>query len=82
MVGIAIADNGPGIPDQDRARVFEPFFTTKTDGKGTGLGLSIVRNIVEQHGGEIHLGASKLGGAEFSCLFRAVTGPRGSGIPD
>ena len=81
-IAVSVADNGPGVPEGDRARVFEPFYTTKSDGKGTGLGLSIVRNIVEQHGGEIRLTPSNLGGAEFTCLFSAASGRRDSGNPD
>lgn len=64
-IALEIGDSGPGVPPADRARIFEPFFTTKPDGKGTGLGLSIVRNIVEQHRGEISVGESHLGGALF-----------------
>src|SRR6185312_5634226 len=62
---LEVADSGPGIRDDDRDKIFEPFFTTKPDGKGTGLGLPIVRNIVEQHRGEIVVGRSDLGGASF-----------------
>jgi two-component system NtrC family sensor kinase len=50
---LRVADNGRGIPQEHLKQVFEPFFTTKSEGEGTGLGLSIVRNIVEQHRGEI-----------------------------
>lgn len=64
-IALEIGDSGPGVAPADRARIFEPFFTTKPDGKGTGLGLSIVRNIVEQHRGEISVGESHLGGALF-----------------
>ena len=52
---IEISDNGCGISDADRERIFEPFFTTKPTGKGTGLGLAIARNIVTDHGGQLHL---------------------------
>jgi len=78
VIGIAISDNGPGIAATHREKVFEPFFTTKTDGKGTGLGLSIVRNIVEQHGGEIRVDEARQGGAEFTCLFPTVSVAPGS----
>lgn len=52
-VVLTVTDTGRGIPEENLGRVFEPFFTTKGEGHGTGLGLSIVRNIVEQHRGEI-----------------------------
>jgi signal transduction histidine kinase len=62
---IEVGDSGPGIREEDRERIFEPFFTTKPDGKGTGLGLPIVRNIIEQHRGQISVARSDLGGAAF-----------------
>jgi two-component system NtrC family sensor kinase len=52
-VRVKVADNGPGIPEEARARVFDPFFTTKPEGKGTGVGLSLCRSIVAAHGGAI-----------------------------
>jgi signal transduction histidine kinase len=51
---VAIADSGPGVPDDVLPHVFEPFFTTKDVGRGTGLGLDISRRIVvDRHGGDI-----------------------------
>ncbi|MDA0141995.1 ATP-binding protein [Solirubrobacter deserti] len=53
-VRVDIADNGPGIPEDVRARIFDPFFTTKAPGSGTGMGLDTARRIVEQrHGGSL-----------------------------
>jgi signal transduction histidine kinase len=72
-VHIEVCDSGPGVPDGDRDKIFEAFYTTKPDGKGTGLGLPIVRNIVEQHGGEISVGRSEeLGGAVFRVVLPIV----------
>ena len=48
---IAIADQGPGIPDDQRERLFDPFFTTKVN--GTGLGLAVSQRIIHAHGGRI-----------------------------
>ncbi len=60
---IAIRDTGPGIPEEDKARLFTPYFSTKR--KGTGLGLAIVSRILEEHGGSIHLDESYDKGAGF-----------------
>jgi PAS domain S-box-containing protein len=71
-VVLEVADSGPGIAEDDREKIFEPFFTTKSDGKGTGLGLPIVRNIVDQHRGEIRVSRSDLGGAAFRVILPIV----------
>lgn len=48
---LTVADNGIGIPTQDRQRIFEPYYSTKEG--GTGLGLSIVKRVIEDHNGYI-----------------------------
>jgi signal transduction histidine kinase len=52
-VVVRVTDDGPGVPEEIRARIFDPFFTTKPVGKGTGLGLDIARRLVRHHQGEI-----------------------------
>jgi two-component system sensor histidine kinase TctE len=52
---VTVTDNGPGIPEADRARVFERFVRATDHGEGCGLGLAIVRDIVAQHGGTVDL---------------------------
>lgn len=52
---LTVADDGPGIPDADRARIFEPFFTSRRAAGGTGLGLPIARSLLASHGGTIAL---------------------------
>jgi Signal transduction histidine kinase regulating C4-dicarboxylate transport system len=64
-VRITFHDNGPGLPENVRARLFEPFFTTKAAGVGLGLGLTISEGIVRQFGGELRAGNRPEGGAEF-----------------
>jgi PAS domain S-box-containing protein len=51
-VVVSIADNGRGIPRENRKRLFEPFFTTKGN-KGNGLGLWVSQGIARKHGGKI-----------------------------
>jgi signal transduction histidine kinase len=56
---IVVEDEGPGIPEHDRARVFEPFVrleaSRNTETGGSGLGLTLVKAIAEGHGGKIEL---------------------------
>ena len=62
---LIIEDTGPGISAHVASRIFERFFTTKQVGKGTGLGLWIVRQIIEEHGGQIRAENAASGGARF-----------------
>ncbi|RMF57413.1 MAG: hypothetical protein D6746_11110 [Bacteroidetes bacterium] len=70
QVAIRVADNGPGIPDEVKAKIFEPFFTTKPTGSGTGLGLSLSHDIVTQgHGGTLTVESAPGQGATFVVRF-------------
>lgn len=51
---ISVIDDGPGVPERDRARIFDRFYRTGASGEaGRGLGLAIVRQIVETHRGTV-----------------------------
>ncbi|XXY45366.1 GAF domain-containing sensor histidine kinase [Sorangium sp. So ce269] len=64
---LSVRDTGPGIPEDQRARIFERYWQAKeTAHKGTGLGLSIAKALVEVHGGRIWV-ESKVG--EGSTFF-------------
>lgn len=63
---VHIRDDGPGIPEEIRARVFEPFFTTKRD--GTGLGLVTAREAAVDMGGDLLL-ADAGRGAHFMLVL-------------
>lgn len=65
FVEIVIEDNGPGIPDEIRARVFEPFFTTKSVGEGTGIGLAFCHRTIRSHDGQIWLDPNHGPGSKF-----------------
>ncbi|MGI3784340.1 MAG: sensor histidine kinase, partial [Janthinobacterium lividum] len=68
---LRVADEGPGIAEQDLPRVFDRFFRADTarTTPGTGLGLSIVAQVVRQHGGVVRAGRSAQGGAEFTMAL-------------
>ena len=65
-IQITVEDDGPGIDPLHQEHIFEPFFTTKKD-VGTGLGLWVSKQIVERHGGSIHIDSrgKDLPGARF-----------------
>jgi nitrogen fixation/metabolism regulation signal transduction histidine kinase len=60
---LEVRDDGPGVPEVDRARVFDPYFTSKAE--GTGLGLAIVKKVVLEHDGDIRCETAPEGGAAF-----------------
>ena len=67
---IDVEDNGPGVSEEDMAKLFTPNFTTKKT--GTGLGLAICRSIIEQSQGTIAYSRSDLGGARFTIVLPAA----------
>lgn len=75
-VSLEVEDNGPGIPEADRARVFERFYRVLgTNQEGCGLGLAIVREIADRHEADILLSSGSGGvGMLMKITFRAVAG--------
>ncbi|MFB6157186.1 MAG: PAS domain S-box protein [Haloferacaceae archaeon] len=61
--GFYVADDGPGIPADERERVFEAGYSTSAE--GTGFGLSIVRQVAEAHGWAVEVVDGTEGGARF-----------------
>ena len=72
---LRVADQGPGIKDEDLPYVFDRFFRSETSRNtpGTGLGLSIVAQAVTRHGGWVKAGHSAQGGAEFTVSLPGTT---------
>jgi PAS domain S-box-containing protein len=68
--GFYVADDGPGIPDEERPKVLSPGYTTAENGHA-GFGLAIVREIADAHGWELRVTDSDAGGARFE--FTDVT---------
>lgn len=75
-VVLRVDDDGPGIPEQDRARVFERFTRVASsrsrDAGGAGLGLALVQRITDQHGGAVRAGRSPQGGARLEVRLPAL----------
>ena len=69
-VEVAIADSGPGIPEDHLPRIFEPFFSTKE--QGTGLGLALTQQIVVEHGGRLEVDSRPGRGTTFVVRLPAA----------
>lgn len=61
---IEVADNGPGVPEEQHSSIFDPFFSTKGS-RGTGLGLAVTQKVVAEHHGTITVEPNPGGGALF-----------------
>jgi two-component system nitrogen regulation sensor histidine kinase NtrY len=72
-VRVVVADDGVGLPQQDRARLTEPYVTHKP--KGTGLGLAIVKKIMEDHGGRLALEDRSDGPGAVATLILPIRQP-------
>lgn len=71
---IEVADEGNGVPPEERERIFEPFHRLRPRNHGAGLGLNLVREIMQMHGGHINLVDDVARGACFRMTFRPLDG--------
>jgi two-component system, OmpR family, sensor histidine kinase KdpD len=76
---IYVADHGPGISEEEQARIFDKFYRGPKEQhlKGTGMGLAIAREIIHAHGEEIRVASKPGEGSEFS--FSLPLAPESSG---
>ncbi len=79
FVTIRVADDGPGIPDEEKEKVFDTYYTGRNAAssgrKSLGLGLSLCRTIVDTHGGSISVEDNDPHGAVFSFTIPAEEVP-------
>jgi len=66
---LTVADNGCGIPPENRDKIFIPFFSTKKN--GSGIGLSLSREIVKLHKGQLQIQSRVGEGSAFTVLFES-----------
>jgi two-component system nitrogen regulation sensor histidine kinase NtrY len=71
LMRIDVADDGPGIPPEDKDKLFLPYFSTKR--RGTGLGLAIVNRIVSDHNGYIRVEDNRPRGTRFVIELPAAS---------
>jgi two-component system sensor histidine kinase GlrK len=65
---LEVADSGPGVPPEERARIFEAFYTGRAPSgrvPGTGIGLSVVNEFVNVHQGTVEIVDGEFAGAHF-----------------
>jgi two-component system sensor histidine kinase PhoQ len=64
-LSLAVEDDGPGISEENRARVLQRGVRADESVPGHGLGLAMVHDTVDLYGGTLSIDASELGGARF-----------------
>ena len=77
VVRVSVADQGPGVPEENRGDVFRRFYSQRPEaedfGRHSGLGLSIASAIIDAHGGRIAVGETPGGGATFTVTLPVAT---------
>lgn len=70
-LGFEVADDGPGIPPDERDRVFEPFYRLRPSATGSGLGLSLVQEVIARHHGRVDIRDAPGGGTIVRVELRS-----------
>ena len=68
---LQVADDGPGVPDDAVEALLERGTRLDETTPGHGIGLAVVKELAESYGGELRIGRSDLGGAEFRVTIPA-----------
>ncbi|MEY3457215.1 MAG: Sensor protein ZraS [Planctomycetota bacterium] len=76
MMLVAVSDNGPGIPEDQRAAIFNVFESSK-GARGTGIGLPVSRKILREHGGRVRVEGGPGQGTRFVLSWPRGTSPSG-----
>ena len=74
---LVVSDGGPGVRADLRERIFEPFYRdplARAAQPGHGLGLPLARAVARAHGGDLQVGPSPAGGAQFELSLPLVDG--------
>jgi signal transduction histidine kinase len=80
-VELAVADEGPGVPTDQRRRIWEPFWRAPASAEGgSGLGLAIVRDLARRHGGTATVSSGPDGGARFVVMLRTTPPPNAAAV--
>lgn len=78
VVEVSVADQGVGMSPEQVGRVFEKFYrvdASATSKQGLGLGMTIVKNIIDAHGGQIHIESQLGAGTEITFCLPLETAP-------
>lgn len=78
LIEVVVEDDGPGVPENERASLFDPFFRgareRASEDIGTGLGLPIARSAARLHGGDLTYDETFEGGARFVVILKREEG--------
>jgi two-component system sensor histidine kinase SenX3 len=84
QIEITVTDQGPGISEQDQARIFERFYRVdparSRETGGTGLGLAIVKHVCANHGGDVSVWSRVGEGSTFTLQFPLYSGSHNTEI--